>query len=85
MAFIQYTSGSTGHPRGVVLSHANVVRTVEFMAEAAQLTRDDVVVSWLPLYHDMGLIGCCVHAAVDAARRSTSCRPISRARASGSS
>jgi len=58
-AFIQYTSGSTGHPRGVVLSHANVCRTVEFMAEAAQLTRDDVVVSWLPLYHDMGLIGCC--------------------------
>src|SRR6266481_5032026 len=58
VAFIQYTSGSTGRPRGVVLSHANVVRTVEFMAEAAQLTRDDVVVSWLPFYHDMGLIGC---------------------------
>ena len=58
VAFIQYTSGSTGDPRGVVLSHANVVRTVEFMAEAAQLTREDVVVSWLPLYHDMGLIGC---------------------------
>jgi acyl-CoA synthetase (AMP-forming)/AMP-acid ligase II len=57
-AFIQYTSGSTGHPRGVVLSHDNVVRTVEMMAEAAQLTREDVVVSWLPLYHDMGLIGC---------------------------
>ena len=58
IAFIQYTSGSTGQPRGVVLSHANVVRTVEFMAEAAALTREDVVVSWLPLYHDMGLIGC---------------------------
>jgi acyl-CoA synthetase (AMP-forming)/AMP-acid ligase II len=58
-AFIQYTSGSTGHPRGVMLSHANVVGTVQFMAEAAQLGRDDVVVSWLPLYHDMGLIGCC--------------------------
>ncbi len=58
LAFIQYTSGSTGSPRGVVLSHANVTRTVAFMAEAAQLTRDDVVVSWLPLYHDMGLIGC---------------------------
>jgi acyl-CoA synthetase (AMP-forming)/AMP-acid ligase II len=57
-AFIQYTSGSTGHPRGVVLSHDNVASTVEFMAEAAELTRDDVVVSWLPLYHDMGLIGC---------------------------
>lgn len=58
VAFIQYTSGSTGQPRGVVLSHANVCRTVEFMAEAAQLTREDTVVSWLPLYHDMGLIGC---------------------------
>jgi acyl-CoA synthetase (AMP-forming)/AMP-acid ligase II len=58
-AFIQYTSGSTGHPRGVVLSHSNVVHTVEFMAEASQLTKDDQVVSWLPLYHDMGLIGCC--------------------------
>ncbi len=58
VAFIQYTSGSTGRPRGVVLSHTNVVGTVEFMAEAAQLGRDDVVVSWLPLYHDMGLIGC---------------------------
>ncbi len=57
-AFIQYTSGSTGQPRGVVLSHGNVVSTVEFMAEAARLTREDVVVSWLPLYHDMGLIGC---------------------------
>ena len=39
VAFIQYTSGSTGQPRGVVLSHANVCRTVEFMAEAPQLTR----------------------------------------------
>jgi acyl-CoA synthetase (AMP-forming)/AMP-acid ligase II len=58
IAFIQYTSGSTGHPRGVVLSHANVVETIKFMARAADLTADDVVVSWLPLYHDMGLIGC---------------------------
>jgi acyl-CoA synthetase (AMP-forming)/AMP-acid ligase II len=58
IAFIQYTSGSTGDPRGVVLSHANVTQTVAFMADAAQLTREDVVVSWLPLYHDMGLIGC---------------------------
>jgi acyl-CoA synthetase (AMP-forming)/AMP-acid ligase II len=58
VAFIQYTSGSTGHPRGVVLSHANVVGTIAIMAEAAALTREDVVASWLPLYHDMGLIGC---------------------------
>ena len=41
-----------------MLSHANVTQTVAFMAKAAQLTREDVVVSWLPLYHDMGLIGC---------------------------
>ncbi len=57
-AFIQYTSGSTGHPRGVMLSHASVVATVKSMAEAAGLSPNDTVVSWLPLYHDMGLIGC---------------------------
>jgi len=58
LAFLQYTSGSTGQPRGVMLTHTNVVSTVHFMAEAAAVTPDDRVVSWLPLYHDMGLIGC---------------------------
>lgn len=58
LAFLQYTSGSTGQPRGVMLTHANVVSTIRFMAEAAGLTAEDRVVSWLPLYHDMGLIGC---------------------------
>jgi acyl-CoA synthetase (AMP-forming)/AMP-acid ligase II len=58
VAFIQYTSGSTADPRGVLLSHANVAETIAFMAEGAALERDDRVVSWLPLYHDMGLIGC---------------------------
>ncbi len=58
LAFLQYTSGSTGHPRGVMLTHRNVVSTIHFMAEAAGLTSADRVVSWLPLYHDMGLIGC---------------------------
>ncbi len=58
LAFIQYTSGSTGHPRGVMLTHDNVVSTCHFMAEAAGLVAEDRVVSWLPLYHDMGLIGC---------------------------
>jgi len=57
VAFLQYTSGSTGHPRGVMLTHDNLVRTCHFMAEAAGLTPEDRVVSWLPLYHDMGLIG----------------------------
>src|SRR5213593_3777304 len=58
LCFLQYTSGSTGQPRGVMLSHTNVVETTRFMAEAAGLTAEDRVVSWLPLYHDMGLIGC---------------------------
>ena len=58
LAFLQYTSGSTGNPRGVMLSHENVMETCRFMAEAAGLTVADRVVSWLPLYHDMGLIGC---------------------------
>jgi acyl-CoA synthetase (AMP-forming)/AMP-acid ligase II len=58
LAFLQYTSGSTGNPRGVMLTHRNVVSTCHFMAEAAGLTSADRVVSWLPLYHDMGLIGC---------------------------
>jgi fatty-acyl-CoA synthase len=57
LAFLQYTSGSTGQPRGVMLTHRNIVRTCHFMAEAAGLTPEDRVVSWLPLYHDMGLIG----------------------------
>jgi acyl-CoA synthetase (AMP-forming)/AMP-acid ligase II len=57
LAFLQYTSGSTGRPRGVMLTHANVVATVHFMVEAAGITIDDRLVSWLPLYHDMGLIG----------------------------
>jgi acyl-CoA synthetase (AMP-forming)/AMP-acid ligase II len=58
LAFLQYTSGSTSHPRGVMLTHDNVVSTIKFMADAAGLTATDRVVSWLPLYHDMGLIGC---------------------------
>ncbi len=58
LAFLQYTSGSTGDPRGVMLTHRNVMATCRFMSEGAGLTVADRVVSWLPLYHDMGLIGC---------------------------
>jgi len=58
LALIQYTSGSTGHPRGVMLTHRNVVSTCRAMAEAVAVTPEDRAVSWLPLYHDMGLIGC---------------------------
>jgi 1-acyl-sn-glycerol-3-phosphate acyltransferase len=56
-AFLQYTSGSTGDPKGVVLSHANLVANIRLMGRAVQASSRDVFVSWLPLYHDMGLIG----------------------------
>jgi fatty-acyl-CoA synthase len=56
-AFIQYTSGSTGDPKGVVLSQANVLANVRGIGWAVRFRPDDVVVTWLPLYHDMGLIG----------------------------
>lgn len=56
-ALIQYTSGSTGDPKGVVLSHANLLANIRAMGEAMEADSTDVFVSWLPLYHDMGLIG----------------------------
>ena len=56
-AFLQYTSGSTGNPKGVVLSHGDVLASLRSMAVALGATPRDVFVSWLPLYHDMGLIG----------------------------
>ena len=56
-AFLQYTSGSTGNPKGVVLSHGDVLASLKAMAVALGATPRDVFVSWLPLYHDMGLIG----------------------------
>ena len=57
MALMQYTSGSTGDPNGVVLSHANLLANIRAMGEAMEVESTDVFVSWLPLYHDMGLIG----------------------------
>ena len=57
IAFLQYTSGSTGDPKGVVLSHANLLANLRAMGPAFQVSSEDVFVSWLPLYHDMGLIG----------------------------
>jgi 1-acyl-sn-glycerol-3-phosphate acyltransferase len=57
IAFLQYTSGSTGDPKGVILTHANLLANLRAMGQVAHTTSRDVCVSWLPLYHDMGLIG----------------------------
>ena len=56
-ALIQFTSGSTGVQKGVMLSHRAILANIRAFGEAVQPTPDDKVVSWLPLYHDMGLIG----------------------------
>jgi 1-acyl-sn-glycerol-3-phosphate acyltransferase len=56
-ALIQYTSGSTGVPKGVMLSHANILSNIRALGTAVAATSSDVFVSWLPVYHDLGLIG----------------------------
>jgi acyl-CoA synthetase (AMP-forming)/AMP-acid ligase II len=56
IAFLQYTSGSTSAPKGVVVSHANLIRNLEMIRIAFGNTRRSTYVSWVPLYHDMGLI-----------------------------
>tara|TARA_R100000306_G_scaffold62535_1_gene72520 strand:+ start:212713 stop:214356 length:1644 start_codon:yes stop_codon:yes gene_type:complete len=57
VAFIQFTSGSTSHPKGVAISHSNILANVRQISSAFQCNRADVGLSWLPFHHDMGLIG----------------------------
>ncbi|MBX5460530.1 MAG: non-ribosomal peptide synthetase [Steroidobacteraceae bacterium] len=57
VAFIQFSSGSTSEPKGVVLTHANILANSRGSSEVARFTPDDVSLSWMPLTHDMGLIG----------------------------
>ena len=57
VAFIQFSSGSTSEPKGVVLTHSNVIANCDGVSQAAKLTENDISLSWMPLTHDMGLIG----------------------------
>jgi fatty-acyl-CoA synthase len=57
LAVLQFTSGSTSEPKGVMLTHRSICNNHDGAVEAARVTPEDVIVSWLPLYHDMGLIG----------------------------
>jgi acyl-CoA synthetase (AMP-forming)/AMP-acid ligase II/acyl carrier protein len=57
VAFIQFSSGSTSEPKGVVLTHDNILANARGSTEMVHFTHDDVSVSWMPLTHDMGLIG----------------------------
>jgi acyl-CoA synthetase (AMP-forming)/AMP-acid ligase II/fatty-acid desaturase/acyl carrier protein len=57
VAFLQYTSGSTGTPRGVMVTHKNIVSNEKAIQESFCHNKDSIVVGWLPVFHDMGLIG----------------------------
>ena len=62
LAFLQYTSGSTSAPKGVMVSHHNILHNAGMLQKAFRTDRQSVFVSWLPLFHDMGLIAIVLHA-----------------------
>jgi amino acid adenylation domain-containing protein len=68
LAFLQYTSGSTSTPRGVMVSHGNIMSNQAMIRAACGTDHESTIVSWLPLYHDMGLIGTVLQALYLGAR-----------------
>jgi acyl transferase domain-containing protein/acyl-CoA synthetase (AMP-forming)/AMP-acid ligase II/NAD(P)-dependent dehydrogenase (short-subunit alcohol dehydrogenase family)/acyl carrier protein len=57
-AYLQFSSGSTGDPKGIMISHANVLHNTDALVELSDGTTDHTIICWLPLTHDMGLVGC---------------------------
>lgn len=57
LAFLQYTSGSTGTPKGVMVTHGNIIHNQQLIQQAFSHSEETIFVGWLPLFHDMGLIG----------------------------
>ena len=62
LAFLQYTSGSTASPKGVMVSHGNLLYNFEMLRAGFNHPEQPIFVSWLPLFHDMGLIGAALQA-----------------------
>jgi acyl-CoA synthetase (AMP-forming)/AMP-acid ligase II len=67
VAFLQYTSGSTSDPRGVVVTHGSLVANITAVSKAMNVDEDARLLCWLPLHHDMGLIGIALHAILKGA------------------
>jgi acyl-CoA synthetase (AMP-forming)/AMP-acid ligase II len=76
LAFVQFSSGSTSHPKGVRITHENVLDNVRLIAQLGRRHRDEAACSWLPLYHDMGLIGALFTSLFVAPRRMVIMNPI---------
>ncbi|MDT7817326.1 MAG: hypothetical protein QOJ42_7242 [Acidobacteriaceae bacterium] len=61
LAYLQYTSGSTGSPRGVMVTHANVTKNLAYIRDASQYDQDSISVTWMPHFHDFGLVEGLLH------------------------
>jgi acyl-CoA synthetase (AMP-forming)/AMP-acid ligase II/acyl carrier protein len=61
-SFIQYTSGSTADPKGVIITHENLISNQEQIRRAFDCNQNSIIFSWLPFHHDMGLVGCIIQS-----------------------